>query len=367
MDARREMNSWRPTASVATLRRRAAALTATRDFFQARAVLEVETPIMVNAPVSDVNIGSVKTEVPGHAGAPLFLHTSPEYAMKRLLAAGSGDIFQVCHVFRGAERGRHHNPEFTMVEWYRLGFSLEQLMREVADLVRAVLGQDLPLEFVSYRDAVRATPASIRWTPDSRLQRAAQALGLDARHARAAGRDELLDLIVGAQVGPALGAATLTFMHRYPARRPRWRASIAETARGAALRALPSRRRARQRLPRVVERGRAAHAFAADQQSRAARGLPVASLDPHLLAALDAGLPDCAGVALGFDRVLMLARTPPASKMYWLSRRSAHEHPRVAALRFQQSGRGLRRAGARPARAARGERDLVANAANTAR
>jgi lysyl-tRNA synthetase class 2 len=309
MDARREMNTWRPTASVATLRRRAAALKTTRDFFQARAVLEVETPIMVNAPVSDVNIGSVKTEVPGHAGPPLFLHTSPEYAMKRLLAAGSGDIFQVCHVFRGAERGRQHNPEFTMVEWYRLGFSLEQLMREVADLVRAVLGQDLPLEFVSYRDAVRRHAGFDPLDAGIEdLQRVAQALGLDARHAREAGRDELLDLIVGAQVGPALGAATLTFMHRYPA-------SQAALAR---LDSQDPRLALRFELyHRGVELANGYHElsnaaeqrmrFAADQQARAARGLPVASLDQNLLAALEAGLPDCAGVALGFDRVLMLA------------------------------------------------------------
>ena len=100
--------TWRPTANLAALRRRAAALQVTREFFRGRDVLEVETPMMVNAPVSDVNIGSVRAEVPGHAGPPLFLHTSPEYAMKRLLAAGAGDIYQVCHVFRGAERGRQH-------------------------------------------------------------------------------------------------------------------------------------------------------------------------------------------------------------------------------------------------------------------
>ena len=97
---------WRPSASHAALRRRAQALAAVREFFRARDVLEVDTPAMVNAPVSDVNIGSVRVEMPGRAGQPMFLHTSPEYAMKRLLAAGSGDIYQLCHVFRGAERGR---------------------------------------------------------------------------------------------------------------------------------------------------------------------------------------------------------------------------------------------------------------------
>ena len=303
------MNTWGPTASVATLRRRAAALHTTREFFRARAVLEVETPILVNAPVSDVNIGSVKAEMSGQTGAPLFLHTSPEYAMKRLLAAGSGDIYQLCHVFRGAERGRQHNPEFTMIEWYRLGFSLEQLMHEVADLVRAVLGRDLPVELIGYRDAVRRHAGFDPLDADvGELQRAAQALGLDAHHARAAGRDELLDLIVGAQVGPALGASTLTFMHRYPA------------SQAALARLDPADPRLALRFElyhQGIELANGYHElsnaaeqrmrFAADQQARQARGLPVASLDQHLLAALDAGLPDCAGVALGFDRLLMLA------------------------------------------------------------
>jgi lysyl-tRNA synthetase class 2 len=302
------LNGWRPTASLAALRRRASALQITRDFFRARAVLEVETPVMVNAPVSDVNIGSVKVEMPGHA-APLFLHTSPEYAMKRLLAAGARDIFQVCHVFRGAERGRQHNPEFTMVEWYRLDFSLEQLMQEVADLVRAVLGEDLPVEFVSYRDAVRRHAGFDPLEGDiEELRLAARALGLDERHAREAARDELLDLIVGAKVGPALGATALTFMHRYPSSQAALARLDAQDPRLALRFELYHRgielANGYHELTNAAEQRQR---FDADQQSRAARGLPVAALDQHLLAALEAGLPDCAGVALGFDRVLMLA------------------------------------------------------------
>ncbi|HEU5137365.1 MAG TPA: EF-P lysine aminoacylase EpmA [Steroidobacteraceae bacterium] len=301
-------SAWRPTATQDALRRRAQALRATREFFFARQVMEVETPAMVNAPVSDVNLGNVRVQMSGH-DLPMFLHTSPEYAMKRLLAAGSGDIYQVCHVYRGAERGRQHNPEFTMLEWYRLGFSLEQLMREVAELTHHLLGAQLPVELVSYRDAVRRHAGFDPLDADlGELQRAAQALGLDAAHAAKAGRDELLDLIVGAQVGPALGAHGLTFMHRYPASQ-------------AALARLDSDD------PRVALRFELYHRgmelangyhelasgaeqrmrFATDQKMRASRGLPTFALDPHLLAALDAGLPDCAGVALGFDRVLMLA------------------------------------------------------------
>jgi lysyl-tRNA synthetase class 2 len=302
------MDPWRPTASLAALRRRAAALHATREFFRTRNVLEVETPALVNAPVSDVNLGSVRVEVPG-SDSVQFLHTSPEYAMKRLLAAGSGDIFQVCHVFRGAERGRRHNPEFTMVEWYRLGYSLEQLMHEVADLVGALLQKNLPVELLSYREAVRCHAG---FDPLDAgldvLKRAAQALGLDARHASEADRDELLDLIVGAQVGPALGGAALTFLHRYPASQ----AALARLDREDPRLALRF-----ELYYQGVELANGYHElanaaeqrirFEADQQKRAARGLATASLDQHLLAALDSGLPDCVGVALGFDRVLMLA------------------------------------------------------------
>jgi len=300
---------WRPTASNAALRLRAEALRNAREFFLARNVLEVETPAMVNAPVSDVNLGSVRVQVPGR-DAPLFLHTSPEYAMKRLLAAGSGDIYQICRVYRGAERGRQHNPEFTMLEWYRLGFSLEDLMHEVAELTRLLLGaKPLPVEFVTYRDAVRQHAGLDPLDADiGELQRAAQELGLSSGHARAAGRDELLDLIVGARVGPALGANALTFLHRYPASQAALARLDADDPR-VALRF--------ELYYRGVELANGYHEltsgaeqrmrFAVDQQARAARGLPTFGLDANLLSALDAGLPDCAGVALGFDRVLMLA------------------------------------------------------------
>jgi len=299
---------WQPSANLASLRRRAQALATTRDFFRARNVLEVETPAIINSPVSDVNIVSVRLDVPGREFSS-FLHTSPEYAMKRLLASGSGDIYQLCRVFRGAERGRQHNPEFTMVEWYRLGFSLEELMQEVAALVQALLGRELPVEMLSYRDAVkRHAGFDPLDADDATLQRAAQALGFEAQRSRAASRNELLDLIVGAQVGPALGAAALTFVHRYPASQ----AALARLDAGDPRLALRFElycegmelANGYHELTNAAEQRLR---FDADQQARAARGLPAFSLDRYLLAALDAGLPDCAGVALGFDRVLMLA------------------------------------------------------------
>ena len=300
--------SWRPASSLDAIRRRGQALRWTREFFHARGVLEVETPALVNAAVSDVNLGSVRVDMPGR-DAPLFLHTSPEYAMKRLLAAGCGDIYQICHVFRGAERGRQHNPEFTMLEWYRLGFSLEDLMDEVAQLVRGLLGVSLPVEMLSYRDAVtKHAGFDPLDAPDAELIRAADALGMAGEHSRRASRDELLDLIVGARVGPALGANALTFVHRYPASQAAL-ARLDSTDPRVALRF--------ELYLRGIELANGYHEltdiaeqrqrFRNDQELRQRRGLPVNPLDPHLLAALEAGMPDCAGVALGFDRVLMLA------------------------------------------------------------
>ncbi len=126
--------SWRPTATPAALARRAAMLQKARAFFSDRGVLEVETPILSAAAVSDPQIESLATQMAGLPGLK-FLCPSPEYAMKRLLAAGSGDIYQICKVFRDAERGRWHNPEFTMIEWYRLGVDDAALMDEVETLV----------------------------------------------------------------------------------------------------------------------------------------------------------------------------------------------------------------------------------------
>src|SRR5262249_28409953 len=133
---------------------RARLLGRARQFFADRGVLEVDTPMVVNAPVTDVHIHSTRVRFADDPRT-FFLHTSPEYAMKRLLAAGSGDIYQICHVVRSMERGRQHNAEFTLIEWYRIGYSLDQLMREVDGLVRHLLGDvasAMTSERVTYRE-----------------------------------------------------------------------------------------------------------------------------------------------------------------------------------------------------------------------
>src|SRR3984893_58139 len=131
-------SDWRPTVSLAALQRRARMLAQVREFFASRGVLEVETPILSAGAVSDPQIESLATRVAGMTGSS-YLSTSPEYAMKRLLAAGSGDIYQICKVFRDAERGRWHNPEFTMIEWYRVGLGDTALMDEVESLIGRLL------------------------------------------------------------------------------------------------------------------------------------------------------------------------------------------------------------------------------------
>src|SRR3984957_18447461 len=149
---------WRPTASLPTLHLRAELLACARSFFAERGVLEVDPPALVRHAVTDRHIHSAQVLLPGH-GAPLFLHSSPEYAMKRLLAAGSGDIYQIAHVFRGDESSRLHNAEFTLVEWYRCGFPMGRLMHEVAELSARLLGRMAGEAFheLSYSQAFEQT------------------------------------------------------------------------------------------------------------------------------------------------------------------------------------------------------------------
>jgi len=308
-------SDWRPTATRERLQLRAAALRGVRAFFEARGVLEVDTPIVVNAGVTDVHIHSVGVDL-GSDSPPRFLHTSPEYAMKRLLAAGSGDIWQCCHVARGFEASRLHNSEFTLIEWYRQGFSLDDLMDETAALVRAVLGPRAATahreERLSYREAfLRHTGLDPLAASEAQLLAAVQPLGYRPRPGAmpaAQLRDELLELLMAAVIGPRLGAGGLTFIHGYPA------------SQAALARLDPADPRTARRFElygggielangfhELASAGEQRARFLADAAERRRQGLPAIAADERLLAALESGLPDCAGVAVGFDRMLMLA------------------------------------------------------------
>jgi elongation factor P--(R)-beta-lysine ligase len=307
---------WRPTATRAMLEQRALLLARARRFFADGGVLEVDTPMVVNAPVTDVHIHSARVELGAEATHPFFLHTSPEYAMKRLLAAGSGDIYQICHVVRGFERGRLHNAEFTLIEWYRIGFTLDDLMSEVDALVRALLGPvatGRSSERISYRDAfLRELQLDPFTASMDELQRATGRLGFlgatTAANNAQPRRDELLELLMGTLVGAHLGVNALTFVYGYPA------------TQAALARLDPHDPRTALRFELYcdgVELANGFHELASASEQRARfdqdiaerrrAALPAFAPDEFLLAALAHGLPECSGVALGFDRTLMLA------------------------------------------------------------
>lgn len=303
---------WRPAATREALSRRAQLLARTRAFFLARDVLEIETPALCAAATSDPQIESFAVAGPdGHRAG--YLHTSPEYAMKRLLAAGSGDIYQLCKVFRAGERSGQHNPEFTLLEWYRLGFSLDALMAETAELARELLassgGMPRNIETLSYRDAFLSRLSIDPCTADlESLSGCARDHGLAEGSVATATRDELLDFLVATQVGPKLGRGSLCCLHHYPASQ----ASLAQLDAKDPATALRFELYADgvELANGYVELGDSAEQrrrFEADRQERRRRGLDAHAGDERLLGALDAGLPACAGVAMGFDRVVMLA------------------------------------------------------------
>jgi elongation factor P--(R)-beta-lysine ligase len=303
--------SWRPTASLDALRRRAAMLAAAREFFAGCGVLEVETPILSAAAVSDPQIESLVTPVAGIG--KFYLGTSPEYAMKRLLAAGSGDIYQICKVFRDAERGRWHNPEFTLIEWYRLKFDDAALMTEIEALIGCLLAPRRleAAERLSYAAAMqRHAGVDAHRASDADLTEAARRHGVVC-HAEL-DRDAKLDLLMGLVVGPRLGLERPCFICDYPASQ----AALARLKPGlppvaARFELYLNGVELANGFHELVNAGEQRARFEQDLTLRRARGQVQPPVDEHLLAALAAGLPDCAGVALGFDRLVAVALGAP--------------------------------------------------------
>lgn len=311
------VGDWAPTAAIDLLRARAAMLARIRAYFAAQGVLEVQTPVLSAAAVSDPQIESI--EAAPARGPRLFLQTSPEYPMKRLLAAGLGDSYQVCPVFRDGESGRLHNPEFTMIEWYRLDFGAAEMQHDV-DRVLRVACADIrifpPSRSVSYRAALRdACGIDCVVSSVAEMRAAATQRGLEPARADGWGRDDWLDLLMGAVVGPTLGHDAPVFLEDYPPSQAALaRLKRAEDGTQVAERfelyvgGLELANGFRELGDAVEQRRR----FEQDQDMRRARGLPVRPIDERLLAALQHGLPDSAGVALGFDRLVMAAHRLPA-------------------------------------------------------
>ena len=302
------MSDWQPTATRHNLQRRAQIIDGIRQFFNQRQVLEVDTPTLSAAAVSDPHLFPFATDyIPegGGQAQTLFLHTSPEYPMKRLLAAGSGCIWQLCRVYRNGESGRRHNPEFSMLEWYRLGFDHHQLMDEVDDLVDSILGCGRSRRVTYAALFEQYLGVDIHDCEISELA------DLGRRHCDFRGEldtDGWLNLLFSHCIEPQLLEPTMVYAF------PASQAALARVVEGDDR--VPSAARFELFIKgmelangyfELTDAGEQARRFAADQQLREAYRRPSLPIDQRLIAALQQGLPECAGVALGIDRLVMLA------------------------------------------------------------
>jgi elongation factor P--(R)-beta-lysine ligase len=306
-------DNWQPSCSIESMRLRAQLLYEIRHFFSERDVLEVETPLLRFSSGTDPQLDFFTTEY----GLPplqhrLFLQTSPEFAMKRLLAAGSGSIYQICKAFRNGESGRFHNPEFTMLEWYRVGFTLPQLMDEIAGLIGLLFKthrnldtaqrfsyQELFQRYTGLDPLVFSYQDYCTYALANHISEAVSICGYD--HAL------WLDFIFSHKVQPQLGENALCMVYDYPA-------CQSSLARINADNPLVTDRvevfingielgNGYYELTDATEQDRR---FDEEIGIRQQRKRPVTVKDKHLIAALEAGLPECSGMAIGLDRVLML-------------------------------------------------------------
>ncbi|SIN73618.1 lysyl-tRNA synthetase, class 2 [Sulfurivirga caldicuralii] len=306
-------SDWRPSASLETLKKRAQLLEAVRAFFSTRGVLEVETPLLSAAAAPDVHLDSVPARLhrPGIGEETRWLPTSPEYPLKRLLCAGYGDVYALGKVFRDGDESRRHQPEFTLLEWYRLDYDLPQIMAETAELLQHLLQRGVP-DFFTF-DELFARFAGIQ-DPFSAPAEAFRAVladrGIDIAGVAPHERGLWRQLVLTEVIEPQLAARELVFVYGYPA----------QEAALAALHPHDPHRALRfevywhgMELANGYEELRDAkiyrQRFEQWNAARAAAGKRPMPLDTHLLAALEAsgGLPPASGVALGFDRLVMAA------------------------------------------------------------
>ena len=303
--------NWQPAAPIKQLKQRALLIRQIRDFFFERDVMEVDTPAMSHATVTDVHLHTFQTEFvgPGYAGGQkLFFMTSPEFHMKRLLAAGSGCIYQIAKAFRNEENGRYHNPEFMMLEWYRVGFDHHKLMDEMDDLLQLVLKSD-KAERMTYQNAfLNVLGVCPLEGSMEELKACAGTLGLSDIADPEEDRDTLLQLLFSIGVEPKIGQTAPAFVYDFPA------------SQAALAKINPQDNRVADRFEvyfKGIELANGFHEldnpqeqlqrFEEDNQKRIEMGLEPQPIDHHLIEALKAGLPSCAGVALGIDRLIMLA------------------------------------------------------------
>jgi len=295
---------WQPSASIDALRQRAAIIARIRQFFIDRAYLEVETPVMARYGVTDLYLSNIKAQFRGRDYA---LQTSPEYHMKRLLAAGSGPIFQLAKVFRDDELGRWHNPEFCLLEWYQLGIDHFELMDEVDALLQGLLNC-APMRRMTYEQAFLEVSQINPFTASIQdLQKLLEAHDLGSVLTPGEqDRDQYLFLLMSHVIEPALGKALMPVaVYHFPPSQ----AALAKVQDGVAERfevyykGVELANGFHELTDALAQKNRFEH----DQGLREQHNLPAVPADQYLLAALEHGLPACSGVALGVDRLIALA------------------------------------------------------------
>ncbi len=298
---------WGPTADLATLRRRARLLAGIRAFFARRDVLEVETPTLSAAATPDPHVPGLRLDHPQNGAR--HLHTSPEFPMKRLLAAGLGSIYQLGRAYRADEAGRHHNPEFTLLEWYREGWGYHRLMGEVGELVTEALagvGRSVTVTRITYREAFRLHAGIDPFREGAaQLEACARDHGIRLGAVSMA-RDDWLDLLMAEVVSAGFVADGLTLVHDYPASQ----AALARIRPGPPavaerFEAYWGKLELANGFQELTDADEQARRFRAEQAEREALGHEPVPVDHRFLAALEAGMPESAGVALGVDRLLM--------------------------------------------------------------
>ncbi len=302
------MSHWKPNTTLETLKCRAKLLAIARQFFHDNNYLEVDTPSLSQSTTPDPNIESFVTEF---NNTRYFLHTSPEFSMKRLLAAGSGAIYQICKVFRQGEAGRNHNPEFTLIEWYQPGMHYRALIEQVDKLVRLLLKDNLPLnetvlltyrqafeQFAGFNPLTASTEQLQTILSENKIQLQQQTLTQNA----------YLDLIMSIIVQPNLPKDKPVFIYDYPASQAAL-ANIRKDKTHVAERfeLFINGIELANGYQELLDAREQQQRFENENKQRLAAGQQTIPTDAHLIAALQQGLPMVSGVALGFERILMLA------------------------------------------------------------
>ncbi|MFK5914328.1 MAG: EF-P lysine aminoacylase EpmA [Woeseiaceae bacterium] len=298
--------NWHPTASIQVLKERARILKSIRAFFVERNVMEVETPVISPAAITDPQLESFSTKFNQQE---FYLHTSPEFYMKRLLVAGSGDIYQLEKVFRDDENGRYHNPEFTMLEWYRLGFNHHQLMDEMEELLTVLMAENnVNFKRISYQQAfinqLEIDPFEVNL---KQLKQCAEKFNIEIPQGMNDDKDMWLDWFMVDKIAPNFSKECFTFLYDYPASQ----ASLArldndDSRKANRFELFYGELELANGFYELTDADEQAKRFDNDNAVRKQRGQKLMPVDECFLDALKSGLPECSGVAIGVDRLMML-------------------------------------------------------------